>query len=133
MCFNLSYIINVFFFVSSLQRNPDGVISVTFKEPEEADACIASLNGRWFAKRRILAMTHDGKTKYDIAETEEERAKRLQEWEAFLEGKRKQADEEAARQSVADSAAAAASASNIECADNGAASQGASAADGLDS
>lgn len=52
----------------------------------------------------------DGKT----AETEDDRAKCLQEQEAFLEGKRKQAVE-ATRQSVADSAAGA---SNVECADN---------------
>lgn len=63
-------------------------MSVTFKEPEEADSCIAALNGRWFAKNRVIATTWDGKTKYDIVETEEERTKRLQEWEAFLEGKK---------------------------------------------
>ncbi|XP_059152638.1 HIV Tat-specific factor 1 homolog [Physella acuta] len=69
-------------------RNPEGVMSVTFKEPEEADSCIAALNGRWFAKNRVVATTWDGKSKYDIVETEEERTKRLQEWEAFLEGKK---------------------------------------------
>ncbi|CAL1532807.1 unnamed protein product [Lymnaea stagnalis] len=76
-------------------RNPEGVISVTFKEPEEADACIAALNGRWFAKNRVVAFTHDGKTKYDVVETEEERAKRLKDWEAFLEGKKRKEDEAA--------------------------------------
>lgn len=76
-------------------------MSVTFKEPEEADKCIAALNGRWFAQNRVVAFTHDGKTKYDVVETEEERAKRLQDWEAYLEGKKKkEAEEEAERVAV---------------------------------
>ncbi|KAH9508976.1 HIV Tat-specific factor 1 [Bulinus truncatus] len=74
-------------------RHPEGVISVTFKEPEEADACIAALNGRWFAQNRVVAFNHDGKTKYDVVETEEEKRKRLAEWEAFLEGKKKLEEE----------------------------------------
>ncbi|XP_035829304.1 HIV Tat-specific factor 1 homolog, partial [Aplysia californica] len=65
-------------------RNPEGVISVTFKEAEEADKCIAALNGRWFAKRRITAAAHDGKTRYEVQETEEEKAKRLAGWDSFL-------------------------------------------------
>lgn len=109
------------------------MISVTFKEPEEADACVAALNGRWFAQKRILATTHDGKTKYDVTETEEERAKRLKEWEAFLEGKRKLESEEAERQTKADSAAAAASASGEGCGDNGGAAQGSFLSEAVDS
>ncbi|KAK0053314.1 HIV Tat-specific factor 1 [Biomphalaria pfeifferi] len=87
--------------VALYDRNPEGVMSVTFKEPEEADKCIAALNGRWFAQNRVVAFTHDGKTKYDVVETEEERAKRLQDWEAYLEGKKKkEAEEEAGRVAV---------------------------------
>ena len=68
------------------QRNPEGVVAITFKDPEEADVCIQALNGRWFAARQISAMAHDGKTKYHIDETEEEYLKRLKQWEDFLEG-----------------------------------------------
>lgn len=71
-------------FVYMFQRNSDGVISVKYKEAEEADKCIAGLNGRWFAQQRIIASAWDGVTKYEIEETEEERNARLQKWEGFL-------------------------------------------------
>ncbi|XP_014787072.1 HIV Tat-specific factor 1 homolog [Octopus bimaculoides] len=66
-------------------RNHKGVISVTFREPEEADECIVALNGRWFAQKKIVAETWDGKEKFDIAETEEERQDRLNKWQQFLQ------------------------------------------------
>lgn len=66
-------------------RNPEGVAQISFREPEEADECIKLLNGRWFGQRKITAETWDGKTKYKIAETEEETKKRLQGWNKFLE------------------------------------------------
>ncbi|XP_049840156.1 HIV Tat-specific factor 1 homolog [Schistocerca gregaria] len=66
-------------------RHPEGVAQVTFREPEEADACIQLLNGRWYNQRKITAETWDGKTKYKIVETEEEVQKRLKKWEQFLE------------------------------------------------
>ncbi|GFR87624.1 HIV Tat-specific factor 1 [Elysia marginata] len=74
--------------VTLYDRNPEGVITVTFKEPEEADQCITALHGRWFAKLRVDASTWDGKTKFDVIETEEERTRRLQEWEAYLQGEK---------------------------------------------
>lgn len=49
-----------------LQRHPDGVASVAFKEPEEADACIQSFNGRWFGGRQLSAQLWDGKTDYQV-------------------------------------------------------------------
>ncbi|KAK7106936.1 17S U2 SnRNP complex component HTATSF1-like [Littorina saxatilis] len=66
-------------------HHTEGVISVTFRTPEEADACIAALNGRWFAAKRISAETYDGKTEYDVNETDAEREERLRGWETFLE------------------------------------------------
>lgn len=68
-----------------MQRNSDGVAAVTMNEPEEADTCIQALHTRWFAGRRILAETWDGKTKYLVEETEEEKKKRIAQWEKFLE------------------------------------------------
>lgn len=49
-----------------LQRHPDGVASVAFKEPEEADACIQSFNGRWFGGRQLSVQLWDGTTDYQV-------------------------------------------------------------------
>ncbi|XP_076445255.1 uncharacterized protein LOC143283089 [Babylonia areolata] len=65
-------------------RHPEGAISVTFRTPEEGDLCVAALNGRWFAKRQIQAATYDGKTQYEVKETDAEREERLRGWEAFI-------------------------------------------------
>uniref|UniRef100_A0A8C7XJE0 17S U2 SnRNP complex component HTATSF1 n=1 Tax=Oryzias sinensis TaxID=183150 RepID=A0A8C7XJE0_9TELE len=67
-------------------RHPDGVASVAFKEPEEADACILSFNGRWFGGRQLIAHLWDGTTDYQVEETTREREERLKGWSAFLEG-----------------------------------------------
>uniref|UniRef100_A0A2L2YJE2 17S U2 SnRNP complex component HTATSF1 n=1 Tax=Parasteatoda tepidariorum TaxID=114398 RepID=A0A2L2YJE2_PARTP len=66
-------------------RNPEGVVAVTFAEPEMADECINLMNRRWFASRQLTAETWDGKTKYKITETKEELEKRLNSWDKFLE------------------------------------------------
>lgn len=52
--------------VFALQRHPDGVASIAFKEPEEADACILSFNGRWFGGRQLTAQLWDGTTDYQV-------------------------------------------------------------------
>ncbi|XP_075419384.1 17S U2 SnRNP complex component HTATSF1-like [Tenrec ecaudatus] len=65
-------------------RHPDGVASVSFKEPEEADHCIQTFNGRWFGGRKITAETWDGTTDYQVEETSREREERLKGWESFL-------------------------------------------------
>ncbi|XP_059833666.1 HIV Tat-specific factor 1 [Hypanus sabinus] len=67
-------------------RHPDGLASVAFKEPEQADECKLALNGRWFGGRQITAETWDGVTDYQIEETVKEREYRLKTWETFLEG-----------------------------------------------
>uniref|UniRef100_A0A665U4G0 17S U2 SnRNP complex component HTATSF1 n=1 Tax=Echeneis naucrates TaxID=173247 RepID=A0A665U4G0_ECHNA len=63
-------------------RHPDGVASVAFKEPEIADACILSFNGRWFGGRQLAAQLWDGTTDYQTAR---EREERLKGWSTFLE------------------------------------------------
>ena len=73
--------------VKVYERNPEGVVSVTFSEAEEADVCRDAVNGRWFACRQLTAETWDGKTKYFIEETEAEYKERLSKWEQYLEGK----------------------------------------------
>ncbi|KAM6912096.1 17S U2 SnRNP complex component HTATSF1 isoform 1-T3 [Lycodopsis pacificus] len=67
-------------------RHPDGVASVAFKEPEQADACIESFNGRWFGGRQLTALLWDGTTDYQVEETTREREERLKGWSTFLEG-----------------------------------------------
>ncbi|XP_038155357.1 HIV Tat-specific factor 1 [Cyprinodon tularosa] len=66
-------------------RHPDGVASVAFKEPEQADACILSFNGRWFGGRQLSAQLWDGTTDYQVEETSREREERLKGWSTFLE------------------------------------------------
>lgn len=67
-------------------RHPDGVASVAFKEPEQADACIQSFNGRWFGGRQLSAQLWDGTTDYQVEETTREREERLKGWSTFLDG-----------------------------------------------
>ncbi|TMS14625.1 HIV Tat-specific factor 1 [Larimichthys crocea] len=67
-------------------RHPDGVASVAFKEPEQADACIQSFNDRWFGGRQLSAQLWDGSTDYQVEETTREREERLKTWSTFLEG-----------------------------------------------
>lgn len=58
---------------------------MTFKQPEDADVCIATVHGRWFAGQRLEANHWDGKTKFLIQETEEEMEVRLKQWHSFIE------------------------------------------------
>ncbi|XP_037604027.1 HIV Tat-specific factor 1 [Sebastes umbrosus] len=67
-------------------RHPDGVASVAFKEPDQADACIQSFNGRWFGGRQLTALLWDGTTDYQVEETTREREERLKGWSTFLDG-----------------------------------------------
>lgn len=68
-------------------RHPDGVASVAFKEPDDADVCQVALNGRWFGGRKLSAEPWDGTTDYQIEETTREREERLKGWANYLEGK----------------------------------------------
>uniref|UniRef100_A0A9J8CQX8 17S U2 SnRNP complex component HTATSF1 n=1 Tax=Cyprinus carpio carpio TaxID=630221 RepID=A0A9J8CQX8_CYPCA len=67
-------------------RHPDGVASVAFKDPEEADMCQTALNGRWFGGRKLSAQLWDGVTDYQVEETSREREERLKTWGSFLSG-----------------------------------------------
>uniref|UniRef100_A0A224YZ49 17S U2 SnRNP complex component HTATSF1 n=1 Tax=Rhipicephalus zambeziensis TaxID=60191 RepID=A0A224YZ49_9ACAR len=105
-------------------RHPEGVATVTFKEPEEADACISRMNGRWFAQRQLSAETWDGRTRYKIFETEEELEERLKKWDDYLEADE---DEKAKSSSSDASAAPSTSAAKREAEDSVEAENGASA------
>uniref|UniRef100_A0A8C1THP2 17S U2 SnRNP complex component HTATSF1 n=1 Tax=Cyprinus carpio TaxID=7962 RepID=A0A8C1THP2_CYPCA len=82
-------------------RHPDGVASVAFKEPEEADMCQMALNGRWFGGRKLSAQLWDGVTDYQVEETSREREERLKTWSSFL------TDESASAKAKEDSSKAA--------------------------
>lgn len=71
--------------VEIYDTNPDGVAAVFFNDLDAADACVALMNGRFFAGRRLTAFNWDGKEKYKINETEQEAEKRMKEWDKFLE------------------------------------------------
>ena len=66
-------------------RHPDGVCSVAFKTAEGASKCQASLNGRWFGGKSVVASIWDGNTDYQIEETDREREERLKKWENYLD------------------------------------------------
>ncbi|XP_017773307.1 PREDICTED: HIV Tat-specific factor 1 [Nicrophorus vespilloides] len=66
-------------------RHPEGVAQINMTEPENADQCVALLNGRWFGKRQLSAEIWDGKTKFKIAETDTQINARIDNWEKFLE------------------------------------------------
>ena len=66
-------------------RHPDGVCSVAFKTTEGASKCQASLNGRWFGGKSVVATIWDGNTDYQIEETDREREERLKKWEKYLD------------------------------------------------
>lgn len=63
--FAISYA-QLFAFFHWKQRHPDGVASVAFKEPDEADMCQAALDGRWFGGRKLSAQPWDGVTDYQV-------------------------------------------------------------------
>uniref|UniRef100_A0A8C6SKK1 HIV-1 Tat specific factor 1 n=1 Tax=Neogobius melanostomus TaxID=47308 RepID=A0A8C6SKK1_9GOBI len=79
-------------------RHPDGVASIAFKEPDQADACMQSFNGRWFGGRQLSALPWDGTTDFQVEETAREREERLKGWSSFLvDGEKAQTDGNAAK------------------------------------
>lgn len=57
-----------------------------FDATEHSDSCVQSLNGQVIKGRKISAFLWDGKTKYKMEETEEDRKRRLEQWDKFIEG-----------------------------------------------
>uniref|UniRef100_A0A1A8FXQ3 17S U2 SnRNP complex component HTATSF1 n=1 Tax=Nothobranchius korthausae TaxID=1143690 RepID=A0A1A8FXQ3_9TELE len=95
-------------------RHPDGVASVAFKEPEEADACVLSFNGRWFGGRQLAAELWDGTTDYQVEETSREREERLKGWSTFLEGSGQQQNNNQSESSTATEPSESSSSSTTE-------------------
>lgn len=61
-------------------KHPEGVITIVFATPEQAEMCVKKLDKYYYDKRIISAELWDGITKYKIKETDEESQKRLEKW-----------------------------------------------------
>ena len=74
--------------IRALKRSADGVVSVEFKTPTDAERCISLFHGRVFDGRRIVAQKWDGCTNFNAkrVETTEEMELRLQKFADDLEG-----------------------------------------------
>jgi hypothetical protein len=67
-------------------KNPQGVVTVSFLDVDMADTCCQYLDNRVWKNGRIISCeTWDGETKYDVEETDEERQRRIDNWHSFLE------------------------------------------------
>ncbi|MBW0519588.1 hypothetical protein O181_059303 [Austropuccinia psidii MF-1] len=80
--------------VTLYDLEPDGVMTVKFKEPIAAQACIVKMNNRFFAGRQVGAFLYDGNNRYrksghgsieNEEGTEAEQKKRLEAFAKFLE------------------------------------------------
>lgn len=66
-------------------KHPEGVITVVFATPDQAEKCVKTLDKYKYAGKIISAELWDGKTKYKIKETDEEYQKRLEKWHDDLQ------------------------------------------------
>ena len=76
--------------VKVFTTNPDGAVSIRFKDPAAAEACVKAMRGRWFGGSRLEAALWDGVTNYATAgtradESEAEMQARLDRFGASLE------------------------------------------------
>jgi len=80
--------------VHVFERNPQGVVALKFEDPLAAEKCIKVMSGRWFAKKQIRAEWYDGLTDYSVKESEEDEAKRLEDFGNWLENQSSSSDDE---------------------------------------
>jgi len=59
-CSTLGEVTNVVLY----DKEPDGIMSVKFREPLSAQACVLKMNGRFFAGRRVEAALYAGKQRF---------------------------------------------------------------------
>ena len=76
--------------VENAYVNANGVVTVRFKEPEGADACVQLMHNRWFGGKQLKAEMWNGVEKFiglkniEKKETEEEENRRLDAYAATL-------------------------------------------------
>ncbi|KAB8074042.1 putative nuclear mRNA splicing factor-associated protein [Aspergillus leporis] len=97
-CSRLGEVTNVVLY----DKEPDGVVSVRFQDPDAARSCVKAMDGRYFAGTRVVAYISDGSERFkktnekraaleDLAERgldadeDEEEAQRLDEFGTWLE------------------------------------------------
>lgn len=99
-CENFGEVTNVVLY----EKNPEGVISVRFKDELSVLLCIRKMNGRYFAGKRIVAEVYDGKTKYKVdnplENKEEEERKRSEKYRQFLNQQESQEDQTSTKEEV---------------------------------
>jgi len=94
-CEKLGEVTNVIMY----DKSPGGIISVRYKEPESAEACITLMDKRYFAGKQISAEIYDGHTKYqksgaaDGEEDEEAEKARLEKYARWLESQEQDIEE----------------------------------------
>ena len=71
------------------------MVAVKFEDPLAAEKCIKVMNGRWFAKKQLRAEWYDGLTDYSVKESEEDEAKRLDDFGSWLEEQSSSDDDDA--------------------------------------
>jgi len=59
-CERLGQVTNVVLY----DQEPEGVMTVKFKDPISAQACILRMNGRFFSGRRIIAELYNGRQRF---------------------------------------------------------------------
>ncbi|OBZ68180.1 Splicing factor U2AF-associated protein 2 [Grifola frondosa] len=67
-CSSLGEVTNVVLY----DEEPDGIMTVKFRDPLSAQACVIKMNGRFFAGRRIEASLYAGKQRFKRSGTGEE-------------------------------------------------------------
>lgn len=95
-----------------VQEEPEGIMSVRFKEEAPAAACLRLMNGRHFAGMKIEAFYPDSRVKYrkskkggDVLQDEEAEKERLEKYSQWIEqqGGSEQAQSQSEKQSSAES------------------------------
>jgi hypothetical protein len=67
------------------EKHPEGVVSIKYGEATSAEQCIKAMDGRFFAGRKLVCTYWDGETDYTHKDSQEDEAKRLNEFGDWLE------------------------------------------------
>lgn len=71
--------------VDVYDKHQDGVIAITFAEPQQACNFVDAMADEYYAGRKIEASLWDGRTSYKIKETDEESEERLERWKQDIQ------------------------------------------------
>jgi HIV Tat-specific factor 1 len=77
--------------VKIYDKNPEGVMSVKYADPESALLCIKKMDGRFFGGQKISAYLWDGKEKfeekplYNLDDEDDEEEERIENFSKWIE------------------------------------------------